>query len=70
MSSTVLSNPYTAILHAIWSIIKYVAQAAGNNLGKIRTLVRVLNHEYNTNNGAGNPLQRLLHPECRNGGVA
>lgn len=63
MTSTILRNPYAAILRAIWSIIIDVAQAAGNNLGKVRTYHTIPNHEYNTNSGAGNPLLWLLHPE-------
>lgn len=68
MSTTILSNPYTAILQAIWGIIKEVTQAAGNNLGKVRKYHTIPNHEYNTNSGAGNPLE-LLHPDCMDGGV-
>ena len=68
MTSTILRNPYAAILRAIWSIIIDVAQVAGNNLGKVRTYHTIPNHEYNTNSGAGNPLE-LLHPGCMDRGV-
>lgn len=60
MSCTIIQNPYIVILQAIWSIIKEVAQVAGNNLGKVK-LKTEHNYEYNTNSGAGNPLG-LLHP--------
>lgn len=69
MTSAILSNPYTAILQAIWGIIIKVAQSTGNTLG-IRRLISLnylksQHYEYNINGGAGNPLQLLLHPEER-----
>ena len=33
MNSTILQNPYTAILSAIWSIIISIAQSTANTLG-------------------------------------
>lgn len=68
MSSNILSNPYTAILQAVWNIIIDVAQSTANTLGKVRTHNTVSNHEYNTDSGAANPLG-LLHPGYRKGGV-
>lgn len=64
MSTTILSNPYTATLQAIWSIIKF-AQGTANTLGNIQQRIR--SYEYNIDSGAANPLE-LLRPEC--GGVA
>jgi DNA-binding MarR family transcriptional regulator len=68
MSTFTLSNPYTAIVSAIWGIIMNVAQATANSLGKKHT--RDVTYEYTTNDsGAANPLG-LLHPECRHGGCS
>lgn len=68
MTCTILRNPYAAVLCGI--IIK-VSQGTGNTLAKVHeytTLQSDSYYEYNTNSGAGNPLD-WLHPNCE-GGVA
>lgn len=65
MSCTILQNPYTAILQAIWSIIKF-AQGTANTLGNIQQRIR--NYEYNIDSGTANPLELLPHA-YKEGGV-
>lgn len=73
MTSTILRNPYPAILRAIWSIIIDVAQSTANTLG-IRRLISLnslksQHHEYTIpDSGAANPLGQI-HLDCE-GGVA
>lgn len=67
MSYTILQNPYTAMLQAIWSIIMKVSQGTANTLAKVyeyTTLQSDSYHEYTiSDSGAANPLGLLLHPE-------
>lgn len=66
MTNTILQNPYTAILSAIWSIIINVAQSTANTLGicRLSPFTKTSQHENNTisDSGAANPLG-LLHLE-------
>lgn len=75
MNSTILQNPYTAILSAIWSAfwgIMKISQGTGNTLADRLHLIlsnpKNRHYEYTTDGGAGNPLG-LLHLECKDGGV-
>lgn len=71
MNSTILQNPYTAILSAIWSIIISIAQSTANTLGicQLSPFTQTSQqYEYTTDNsGTANPLG-LSHPQYRDGG--
>ena len=73
MTSTILRNPYAAILRAIWSIIIDVAQSTANTLGicQLSPFTKTSQHENNItpDSGAANPLGLLLHLKCRGGVV-
>lgn len=66
MTSTILRNPYAAILRAIWSIIIEISQGTANTLAHwlspFRSPKTSQHHEYTIpDSGAANPLG-LLHP--------
>lgn len=70
MSSIIFPTPYTAILSAIWGIIK-LTQLAANKLGLRRLIslksLKSQHYEYITESGTANPLH-WLHPERRDEG--